>query len=86
MQDTSLMSWVELQPALGERQAAVHTELGRLKRATNKDLAEALGWPINCVTPRVLELRKMGLVMDDGEATQANNRRAKVWKIIPKRW
>ena len=34
----------------------------------NKTLAKELGWPINCVTPRVKELTDMGLVEDCGIA------------------
>jgi DNA-binding Lrp family transcriptional regulator len=30
---------------------------------TNMELAKALNWSINRVTPRVLELRKMGIVV-----------------------
>jgi hypothetical protein len=31
--------------------------------ATNAEIAAHLAWPINRVTPRMLELRKMGLVL-----------------------
>jgi len=47
---------------LGERQATVYRKL--LQRgphgATNAELAEELGWPVNRITPRVYELRGEG--------------------------
>lgn len=33
---------------------------------TNAEIARALSVPINTITPRVLELRKMGLILDAG--------------------
>ena len=34
--------------------------------STSSEIANRLGWSINRVTPRVLELRKMGIVEDNG--------------------
>jgi len=36
--------------------------------ATNAEIALKLGWPVNRITPRCLELRKMGLILDAGPA------------------
>jgi hypothetical protein len=33
----------------------------------NRQIAQILKWPINCVTPRVLELRELGLVVLAGK-------------------
>jgi len=47
---------------------------------SNSEMAEALGWPINTVTPRVNELRKRGLI------TQVDTRKCKVTGRIVKVW
>jgi len=86
MQDTSLYAWVELQPALGDRQAIVYKAIQDLGTPTNKDIAGYLGIAINSITPRVLELRKMGLVERAGTVQQANGRPAIQWMIIKQRW
>jgi len=44
-------------------------KLRLLPNSTNAEMAQLLGWPINCVTPRVTELRKPengALVLDAG--------------------
>lgn len=97
MQATSLISWMELELTLGERQATIHSALAELGMATNKKLSMHLGWPINSVTPRVQELRRLGLVscvcgdnhllntiVCEGEIKDPI-KRAKQWMIIPKR-
>lgn len=98
VQDTSLLSWIDLQLSIGDRQATVHCALAELGKATNKQLARHLGWEINSVTPRVHELRKIGLVSCwcGSSHLQDNNpcigevldprKKAKQWMIIPKRW
>jgi hypothetical protein len=49
--------------------------------ATNAELAAQLGWTINRVTPRILELRTMGLVLDTGRRTCTITRSsAHAWK------
>lgn len=58
------MAWMGVQPSLGERQAAVYAAL-RPSPASNMELSKKLEWSINRVTPRVLELRKMGFVMSE---------------------
>ena len=54
-----------IKPTLGRRQKEI---LKVIKVApipvTNNEIASYLGWAINRVTPRVLELRKMGLVIE----------------------
>jgi Mn-dependent DtxR family transcriptional regulator len=96
--NTSLNSWIELQLSLGERQTTIHSTIAELGVATNKQIAKKLGWEINSVTPRVIELRKMGLVScycGSPHLTDYNEcigeimdpqRKAKQWMIIPKRW
>jgi len=63
--DTSLKAYYEkLMPILGKRQLQVFTVfLNNPNEAfTNMETAQKLGWSINRVTPRVLELRQIKLL------------------------
>lgn len=62
IQQTSLHAYEDIKHNLGEKQLAVYNALKDLESANNKILAKKLGWEINRVTPRVLELRELGLV------------------------
>jgi len=70
MQQTSLQAFEQVQEHLGENQNAVYDVIRRIGPCSNKDIALFLQWPINCVTPRTLELRKLGLVFDVGIGVQ----------------
>ena len=65
IQQTSLNAFNEIQPNLGEKQQKVYLMLKDLSVANNLILAKKLNWPINTVTPRVLELRQKGLIVKD---------------------
>ena len=66
MQETSLDAWHEIQPRLAQSQARVYALIAAATRQgmdmTNMEVARALGWSINRVTPRVKELRDDGHV------------------------
>lgn len=49
--------------------AAVYRQLHKRPKFgyTRAELAEAIGWPINCVTGRVCELLQAGLIVEDGK-------------------
>ena len=78
IQQTSLQAYELLQPKLGAKQQEVLSALRVLKQATDKDLARFLGWPINTITPRRLELERAGLVRERGRVVQ-NGRTRIVW-------
>lgn len=60
---TSRSAYDEIRGALGPRQLKVLEVIERNSGGiTNNELAHELHWPINCVTPRVFELRSAGLV------------------------
>lgn len=59
---TSLIAYTEVIEKLGERQLQILKALSEIQPATNMMIAEYLGWSINRVTPRCLELRKDGIV------------------------
>ena len=65
IQDTSLMAYEEIKDTLGDKQKLVYDMLKGLGSANNMIIAKKLGWDINRVTPRVLELRQRGLVIKD---------------------
>ena len=65
VQQTSILAYQDIQESLGERQKQVYTMLKDLGSANNLILAKKLGIPINSITPRMLELRNLGLVIKD---------------------
>lgn len=83
MQTTSLEAWGLIQKELGEKQFQALNELALGGASTNNELAERMGLPINRVTPRIHELRGMGLVR---QATmrpcKITGFQAKVWEVV----
>ncbi len=72
-------------PTLGARQMAVFKKLAEKTNWTNAELAEALYWPINTITPRVNELVKMGYVRHaETRDCKMTGHKAKAWEIVPK--
>jgi len=64
IQDTSLHAYALATQNLGAKQKAVLDALRFFPDATNAELAAYIGWPINRVTPRTGELKKLGLAYD----------------------
>ncbi len=78
---TSLLAYADVLEKLGERQEQVYRELRRLP-ASNKMLSVALGLDINRITPRVLELRKMGVVLEyKKEKCEFTGRLVSIWQV-----
>jgi predicted transcriptional regulator len=65
--DTSLAAYDSIAGQLSEKRKAVLTALKQLEPASNAHVAEFLHWPINCVTGRMNELRKLGFVRPRGK-------------------
>lgn len=85
MQQTSLAAWEKTKLKIGAAQRAVLHTLKRLNEltlrgATDQEVAKALGWSINRVTPRRGELYKKGLVR------QGENRQCSVTKGQAAEW
>ena len=85
VQETSLLAYRETQPRIGEKQAEVLKVLRAARDTdvdfTNCELAYALDWPINTVTPRVKELRGFGLVvLSRKRRCERTGRLAMAWK------
>jgi hypothetical protein len=76
-QQTSLFAFQNL-THLGARQKAVYDTLRT--PMTDKQIAEKLGWEINCVCGRRNELVKMGMVRKAGVVKQ-DGRSAILWEV-----
>jgi len=54
--------------------------------ATAQETDRAMGMPPNTITPRIWELRKLGLIRDSGRTRPTvSNRKAKVWVAVAPR-
>lgn len=80
---TSLFAYNhEIKPTLMPRQKIIYETLQTRKNFTNTELAEHLGFPINTVTPRVNELRKLGVVrLSEFRKCNVTNRRCCAWEV-----
>jgi hypothetical protein len=80
---TSIDAFAVALKDLPERQFRVIYALVKLGRpVSNKEIAVSCGLPINCITPRVLELREFGLVIHAGERKDpATHRRENLWTV-----
>lgn len=68
MSETSIASYRNFSTEeLGRRQIAVLAHLIKYGPHTNRQLSERMGIPINCICPRVNELRKLGKVKPIGK-------------------
>ena len=83
MQQTSLEAYRSVSGGLNSRQAVVIRIFSSCREPlTNLEVAMILGWDINCVTPRVLELRGMRLLEEAGSKIQPSGREAIAWRRI----
>lgn len=80
-QQTSLFAYIGVKPKINSRQKDVYEALRKFNHATNKQIAEYLGWEINRLTPRMGELRKMGLVREWGIVKDKSGRSAIAWEV-----
>ena len=62
---TSLLAYAEVLDNLCERQAQAYGVIRSLKSCNNQMICNYLHLPINSITPRVNELRKLHIVMMD---------------------
>lgn len=81
IQSTSLEAFRVLEPNLGHHQETVLTVINSHPDMCNKEIASFLMWSINCVTPRVKELRDKGLVYHSCNKT-FEGRRVMCWRKV----
>ncbi len=82
--NTSLRAYYDIRASgkLGRRQYQVLENLRYLRIATNTEVSVEAKLPINQVTPRMLELRKAGLVVQEGQrACKITGRACKTWRV-----
>ena len=63
IRQTTLDAYELVQQDISKRQKEVYNKLKELGEATNAMLSFELSLPINCITPRVHELRAYGCVI-----------------------
>lgn len=80
IQQTSLLAYREAKTRLNNTQAQVYGALEEIAPATNKMIAKHLGWEINSVTPRMLELRNKKKVVEAFKGLDVTGRTAIYWK------
>lgn len=86
IRDTSLSAYTDLRDRgmLNERQREVMLAVYRWfdqAEFTRLELAERMGWPINRITPRCLELIDKGFLVEAGVKKQSTGRSAHTLKI-----
>jgi len=68
---------------LSRRQAEVYSIIEKFQPISNESIAKHLNVYPHQVTPRVLELRELGIVEWAGEGKTLDNRPFSFWKINP---
>lgn len=77
--ETSLEAYQKVKPKINNRQRIVLDVIKVNGAITNEGISDALGWPINQVTPRVNELRYAGFVGEEGRGMNRTGYSAKLW-------
>lgn len=63
---TSLAAFESILPTLSGRRKQVLEAMEKGSDYSFNELVRLIGLPINCITPRILELRKLGFVSRSG--------------------
>ena len=82
MQQTSMDAYQSIKWQLNPRQRQILHQLSISGCCTNEKLSDLLGLPINRITPRILELRRKGLVKMMYQEPGKSGRMANVWGIV----
>ena len=83
IQQTSLESYKAIIPTLSDRQKVVFDVINEHHGMSNHDISRFLGLEINCVTPRVNELRDLGVVDLFGFKTdKLTDRKVMCWEAL----
>jgi hypothetical protein len=80
--NTAVQTYHDIIDSLPDRRMVVYKALLELKTACNLDVADFLKLPINRVTPRMNELVKLEVVVEDHRGLcGTTNRRVIYWKV-----
>jgi DNA-binding MarR family transcriptional regulator len=83
IQSTSLEAFKVLEPELGNLQRVVYDTICEHNGMSNHDISRFLHWEINRVTPRVKELRDMGLIVcSHVRLDKVTGRNVMCWKSL----
>lgn len=83
IQQTSIEAYKSILPELGEKQREVFEVIVKHPGMSNHDIARFLGWEINTVTPRVNELRNMGVIeYHSTKVDRITNRNVMTWEVV----
>lgn len=84
IQETSLEAFNDIQCKMGEMQRLILNIIKVYPNVSNHEISNIIHKPINCVTPRVKELRVMGFVTQG--ATKVDRQTGKnvmTWVAVP---
>ena len=82
MQQTSLDAYFShTKTDLNRNQKMVLEALEDIAPACNRQIAEHMKWPINSITPRILELRTKGYVVSAYIGQDVSGRKAVYWTL-----
>lgn len=82
IQLTSLEAFMDIQPDLGFRQKQVLDVIQKMPFVCNYEISVILGLPINSITPRVKELRDLGMVVCMGtKQDKVSGRNVMIWSV-----
>ena len=84
MQPTSLEAYDKVKKSLGKKQRDVFYVIAEFDPRTNSEIAQRLGWSINCVTGRTNELCKKDpplVVKDRTRKCSITGRTAIAWRV-----
>lgn len=77
VQENSIQAYESVK--LPKARQAVLDAITSLQQATDREIADHLGWPINRVTGRRGELVKAGFIEKVGNKTSASGRPTAIW-------
>lgn len=83
--NTQIEAYQSLKPFLSNRRKLVYAVISGYDIGIALfEIQQKLGWPINCVSGRVTELRKLGLIEDRGQTVinPITGKRAIAWFAV----
>lgn len=84
IRDTQRAAWESIQGKLPESRWKVWEAIDRYGEfgVTTFTVADVLGWPINCVSGRITELTKLGMIKDSGRRGEnPSGKKAVLWIV-----
>lgn len=83
IQQTSLEAYEAILPTLSDRQLIVFEVIQRHPGMSNHDIARFLNWEINCVTPRVDELRDRNMIgLNVIKKDRITEKKVMAWEVL----